>query len=89
MGRQVTISSVELDLSSPRGADLELLTGNVPDQAAMAVGASATDVGGTVSLNLHKPRPTRYLLLWFTVLPPDSAGTYKVMVYDITVDGDS
>ena len=33
------------------------------------------------------PAQARYLLIWFTKLPPDSAGTYQASIYDITVRG--
>lgn len=87
MGRPVTISSVDLDLGSASGADLELLAGNAPDQSAMTVRATATDVGGTVSLSLRKAKRARYLLVWFTLLPPDSQGTYQATVYNVAING--
>jgi hypothetical protein len=27
------------------------------------------------------------LLIWFTLLPPDSAGTYQVSVSDVMIEG--
>ena len=29
----------------------------------------------------------RYVLIWFTRLPPDGHGHYQVSVYDVEVDG--
>lgn len=87
MGRKVVIKSATLTLGGSSGADLELLTGNAPHQTAMSIRASAADVGGIVSLTLHQPRPARYLLVWFTLLPRDSAGTYQVTVYNIAIKG--
>jgi hypothetical protein len=29
----------------------------------------------------------RYMLIWFTALPPIGHGEYQVSVYDVTVDG--
>jgi hypothetical protein len=49
--------------------------------------ASAANAGGTVPFQLSAPVHTRYLLIWFTRLPPDSAGTYRASVYKITVEG--
>ena len=33
------------------------------------------------------PVHVRYLLIWFTKLPPDNAGDYQASVYRITVQG--
>ena len=33
------------------------------------------------------PVHVRYVLIWFTKLPPDNAGTYRAGVYRITVQG--
>jgi hypothetical protein len=40
-----------------------------------------------VQLPLSTPVHVRYLLIWFTKLPPDPAGTYQASVYKITVQG--
>jgi hypothetical protein len=87
MGRPVTITSVRITLGSTPGADLQLLTGNTPMQSQMLVQASASDAGGTVSLNLTRPESGRYLLIWFTLLPPDSTGTFQATIYDVTIEG--
>ena len=29
----------------------------------------------------------RYLLIWFTALPPDSDGTYQAAVYNVDLQG--
>jgi hypothetical protein len=31
----------------------------------------------------------RYVLIWFTLLPPDSAGTFQAVVYNVTISGHS
>ncbi|HXZ64068.1 MAG TPA: hypothetical protein VEH05_05000 [Streptosporangiaceae bacterium] len=87
MGQPVTMTAVELTLGSTPGADLELLVGNVPDQSQMRQVAAASDTGGTVQLTLSSPTPARYLLIWFTLLPPDGAGTYQASVYDVRIEG--
>jgi len=38
-------------------------------------------------LSLTSPAQARYLLIWFTKLPPDNRGTYQASVYRITVRG--
>jgi hypothetical protein len=87
MGRPVTMTSVRINLGSASGAGLELLTGNTTTQAQMLVQGSVSDAGSIVSLDLTHPEPARYLLIWFTLLPPDSTGTYQAAVYDVSIEG--
>ncbi|MGB6456977.1 MAG: hypothetical protein WBH47_21120 [Streptosporangiaceae bacterium] len=87
MGRPVTISTVRLVLGSAPGADLQLLTGDTPDRSAMQVQASASAAGGTLVLRAAAPERARYLIIWFTLLPPDSAGTFQASVYDVRIEG--
>jgi len=49
--------------------------------------ASVSGAGRTVRLRPGTPVHVRYLLIWFTKLPPDNAGTYRAAVYRITVQG--
>jgi cytoskeletal protein RodZ len=87
MGRTVTISSVRLSLGRARGADLQLRVGGSPALADLHTVATSAGPGGTVELSLASPTRARYLLIWFTKLPPDNAGTYQASVYRITVRG--
>jgi cytoskeletal protein RodZ len=87
LGRTVTVTSVRLSLAGRPGADLQLRLGGSPVLSDLRPAASRTDAGGIVSLSLASPVQARYLLIWFTVLPPDTSGTYQASVYDITVRG--
>ena len=87
MGRTVTVSSVRLSLGGSRGADLQLRAGGTPVLADLHTVATSAGAGGTVELSLTAPAHARYLLIWFTKLPPDSAGTYQASIYAITVRG--
>jgi hypothetical protein len=87
MGHPVTITSARVTLGSVSGADLQLRTGKSPVLTRMRLQASASDAGGTVHLTLARPHRARYLLIWFTQLPPDSAGTFKASVYDVRLKG--
>jgi hypothetical protein len=49
--------------------------------------ASASNTGGAVQFTLGTPAHVRYLLIWFTKLPPDNAGHYQASVYKIGVKG--
>jgi cytoskeletal protein RodZ len=87
MGHTVMISSVRLSLGGSRGADLELRVGGSPTLADLRTVATSAGAGGTVQLSLTSPAHARYLLIWFTKLPPDNAGTYQASVYRVTVRG--
>lgn len=87
MGRPVTIAGVQVELGSQPGADVDLEAGEKPDPGSLSVVSSATDAGGAVDLPLKEPVQARYVVLWFTQLPPDSAGTYQAFVHSVTVQG--
>jgi cytoskeletal protein RodZ len=87
LGRTVTITSVRLSLAGRPGADLQVRAGGSPVLSELRSVARSSDAGGTIRLSLSSPVQARYLLIWFTVLPPDASGTYQVNVYDITVRG--
>ena len=86
MGRTVTVASVRLSLLYS-GADIQLRAGTKPVLASLPRVASASNAGGTVRLQPGSPVLVRYVLIWFTKLPPDHAGTYRASVYRITVQG--
>ena len=87
MGETVTVSSLRLVLGAPVGADVQVRVGDTPELAELSVAAGATDVGGTVQLPVTTPASGRYVLIWFTQLPVESAGKYQVSVYGATVYG--
>lgn len=86
MGKTVTVTDVRLMLGSAPGADVQLQVGNIPSLDMPSV-ASASGAGGTVRLTATAPANGRYVLIWFTHLPPDGQGHYQVRVYNATVDG--
>ena len=87
MGRPVTVASVRVWLASRSGADIDLRAGSKPVPSWLPRVARATNAGGTAAFRLSPPAHVRYLLIWFTKLPPDNAGTYRASVYRITVRG--
>jgi cytoskeletal protein RodZ len=72
MGRTVTVSTVRLSLGGSRGAGLQLRLGSRPVLADLHPVATSAGAGGTVELTLSTPAQARYLLIWFTKLPPDN-----------------
>jgi hypothetical protein len=87
MGRTVTISAVRVDLGSAPGATLELRAGAQPVTGAFQTLAVRQGTGGAVTLTVPKPVQGRYVLLWFTKLPPDENGTYQAIIHGVTVTG--
>jgi cytoskeleton protein RodZ len=83
LGRTVTATSVTIRLGSRHGADLQVRTGTTP--ASLHMVASAAGAGGPVRLSLASHPHVRYLLIWFTRLPPNAAGTYQAYISDVTV----
>jgi hypothetical protein len=89
MGHPVTVSSVVLALGPARGADVQVRVGNGHTLAGLPVTASAAQVGGDVRVPVSVQTAGRYVLIWFTRLPPDGQGHYQVDVYGVTVNGAS
>jgi cytoskeletal protein RodZ len=87
MGRPVTITAAQIQLGRAHGAGFQLRVGTAPVLADLAPVAQAADAGGAVRLRLTTPARGRYLLIWFTSLPRDSAGTFQASVYNLRVEG--
>ena len=83
LGRTVTATSVTIRLGSAQGADLQVRAGTTPGD--LHVVARAAGAGGPVRLSLASHPHIRYLLIWFTRLPPDAAGTYQAYISNVTV----
>jgi hypothetical protein len=87
MGRRVAVTTVRLDLSPYQGAVLQLRVGDSAALPDLAVAATASNVGGALTLSPHHPVAARYLLIWITQLPPDGAGHYQETVSHVAVAG--
>ena len=89
MGRPVTIAAVQIALGAARGASLQLRVGAAPALAALGTVAHQADTGGVVRFRLASPARGRYVLIWFTRLPPDQAGTFRAEIWNIRLEGQS
>ena len=87
MGRTVTVTSVRVSLAGEPGASLQLRAGREPTLAGLPRVAGASDAGGTVQLRPSAPVHVRYVLIWFTDLPPTPAGTYQASIYRVVIQG--
>jgi hypothetical protein len=87
LGETVSVRDVRLALGTTPGADVQVRVGDSPSLASLATVAGARDASGSVRLTAADQATGRYVLIWFTRLPPDSAGHYQVSVYRAAVDG--
>ena len=87
LSHQATITSVRIDLTGYRGVNLQLKAGDGTAPQDFTVVAAADNTGGTVRLTLRHPASARYLLIWFTQLPPNGAGQYQESIYHVLVNG--
>jgi cytoskeletal protein RodZ len=87
MGRRVTITEAEIALGGFPGADVQLRAGNVPVLADLREVASSAGAGGSIHMQLSAAARAKYVLIWFTRLPPDASGTYQASVYSVRLRG--
>ena len=87
LGRTATVTTVTLTLGSPPGTSLQLRLGGAPALSALPVVRTAMATRDQLSLPLASPVRARYVLLWFTRLPPDDAGTYQLFVHRVAIQG--
>jgi hypothetical protein len=87
MGRPVTITAARITLGSAHGARLQVRVGTAAALADLRPVAHAANAGGVVRIRLLMPAHGRYVLIWFTRLPRDPAGTFQVFVYGLRLKG--
>jgi hypothetical protein len=95
MGRSVRLSSVTVSFGPVPGASVQIKVGNSDLRSPAALRTFTTvsrraGVGGTVRFQVHRAVTGRYVLIWFTRLPPQtagSAGTYEAEIFNVTVRG--
>jgi hypothetical protein len=94
MGHPVRLSSVQVTFGPVPGADVQIKVGNSDPRSAAAVGAMTTvaradDVGGTHAFAVRGRAAGRYVLIWFTRLPPEAGapGKYQVEIFNVILRG--
>lgn len=95
MGQPVHLSSVEVMFGSVPGADVRIEVGNDNTRApgtlnSFTTVAHADNVGGTHTFQAHGNAKGRYVLIWFTKLPPRTAGSqheFQAEIFNIVVRG--
>jgi hypothetical protein len=87
MGKQVTVTSARILCGAAPGGTLQLRAGNTASLTDLQVVARAHLPGGALTLSIGSPVKARYLLIWFTRLPPDSSGTYQDSISNVSLSG--
>jgi len=87
MGQPATITAARITLGQAHGAGLQLRVGAAPTLADLTPVAHQANASGVVRFRLTTPAHGRYVLVWFTRLPPDPAGTFQAHVYNLRLEG--
>jgi hypothetical protein len=94
MGHRVRLSSVQIKFGPVPGADVQIKIGNSNQQSeatanTMTTVAQADDVSGTTTFTVRNTATGRYVLIWFTRLPPLAGkhNRYRAEVFNIVVRG--
>ncbi len=90
LGGPATITRARLLLGASTGADVELRIGDrVTSLSDLPVAAAKDNAGRRVVMRPASPHRGRYVLIWFTKLPPrgDGSGVFQADVHDVGVRG--
>jgi hypothetical protein len=85
--RTASITTATIVLGPSQGGTIELRAGDTPALAELPVVAQASNPGGALTVHLSSSIRARYLLIWFTSLPPDNAGTFQASIYNVRLAG--
>jgi hypothetical protein len=95
MGSPVRLASLQVTFGPVPGANVSIEVGNSNVRAPgtlrdFTTVAQAQNIGGTYTFPVHSKATGRYVLIWFTKLPPRTAGSQKVYeaeIFNIVVRG--
>jgi hypothetical protein len=94
MGKPVKLSSVQVMFGPSAGANVAIEVGNNNTRAVSTLStfttvAKATDIGGTYTFRTTSSAQGRYVLIWFTKLPPlaGSSNKFEGQIYNVVVRG--
>src|SRR5262249_54084879 len=83
MGGPVPVTAAAITLGRGHGASFQVRVGATPALIGRRPVAHAVGAGGVIHLQFTRPARGRYVLLWFTRLPPGPAGNFQASVYEI------
>ena len=96
LGKAVKVSSITVMFGSVPGADVQIKVGNsnarsASNLASMTTVASQNDVSNSYTFNVRNPVVGRYLVIWFTKLPPmtQTPNRYMAQILGVAIHGTS
>ena len=92
MGQGVRLRSVTVTFGPAPGADVSIKVGHDDTLAAatlpaLTTAAAADGIGGKHVFKITKSVTGRYVLIWFTKLPPVGPGKYQAQIFNIVLRG--
>jgi hypothetical protein len=94
MGKPVQVSSVTVKFGNIQGTTAQIELGNSKGLSPAGLSqfqpvTGPTAVSGSYTFNVKSQASGRYVLIWFTNLPPKAgdAGKYQAEVFNVTVKG--
>jgi serine/threonine protein kinase len=92
MGQTVRLSSVTIKFGASIGADVELKLGTSNVRSAqnldtMVTVAAENNIGNTVTFPVNSKATGRYLVIWFTRMPPAGNGQFMGQVFAVSAKG--
>jgi serine/threonine protein kinase len=93
MGKPVRLSSVQIMFGPQAGANVNIEVGNSssvspPGLASFTKVAREKDVGGgTQTFQTSSSASGRYVLIWFTKLPPSGGNQFEAFIYNVVLHG--
>ncbi|HSR85083.1 MAG TPA: serine/threonine protein kinase, partial [Streptosporangiaceae bacterium] len=96
LGKPARVTSITVQFGSVPGANVQIKAGDsntrsAANLATMTTVASMTDVSGSYTFVIQRPVSDRYLVIWFTKLPPMTQGGNKYMaqIFGVAIHGSS
>jgi hypothetical protein len=94
MSGTVTVHSITVQFGSIPGADVQIKVGDSNSRSAanvdsMTTIASATNVSGAYTFRATTLKAAKYVVIWFTKLPPMQGGhgRYQAQVFSVAIKG--
>jgi hypothetical protein len=90
MGSPVRLSDLTVKFGTSCCAHVTIGIGNNSGLSALnsfTSVATSTKAAGTTTFTISSKATGRYVLIWFTSLPPLNNGTYQAQIYDVTARG--
>lgn len=85
MGDTVQLAEMDLVLGDG-GTSLEIRVGDEASLESLTTVHTETGASGDTAITLDEPAEGRYILVWFTELPPDGS-RYRAMVHNVELRG--